>query len=114
MQPDDLDRSLADDEAIVPSSGFAASVMDAVTREALEPPAIPFPWTRALPGLASLGVALVAAVASAVLFGVWQADAALRPTVERVVSTGGDVGWVAAAVMLTVASLAWCWRLVRG
>ena len=52
MKPDDLDPWLVDDDAIVPSSGFTASVMEAVEREASMPPAIPFPWKRALPGLA--------------------------------------------------------------
>ena len=72
MKPDDLDPWLVDDDAIVPSSGFTASVMEAVEREASMPPAIPFPWKRALPGLAALVVALLATVAGITLFGVWQ------------------------------------------
>ena len=50
MERDDLDWFMTDDE-IVPSSGFTARVMDAVHLEATTPPAIPFPWTRALPGI---------------------------------------------------------------
>src|SRR5206468_12240322 len=38
--------------------GFVASVMDAVRREATVPPPIPFPWKRALPGLAVAGLTL--------------------------------------------------------
>ena len=38
MRTDDLDRWLSEGEAIVPSSGFTAGVMDAVHREALAPP----------------------------------------------------------------------------
>jgi len=49
MKDDDIDRILFQQDEIVPSSGFAASVMDAVRREASAPPPIPFPWKRALP-----------------------------------------------------------------
>ena len=52
------------DDEIVPSSGFTARVMDAVHLEATTPPAIPFPWTRALPGIVAAAVALVATSAS--------------------------------------------------
>jgi hypothetical protein len=114
MKPDDLDRWLVDDDAIVPSSGFTASVMEAVEREASMPPAIPFPWTRALPGLAALVVALLAAVGGVTLFGVWPSNDALLPMVDQVTSMGGQLHWIAAAVMLTLASLAWSWRLTRG
>jgi hypothetical protein len=114
MKPDDLDPWLVDDDAIVPSSGFTASVMEAVEREASMPPAIPFPWKRALPGLAALVVALLATVAGVTLFGVWQADDAVHPMVDQVTSMGGQIGWIAAALMLTLASLAWSWRLTRG
>lgn len=56
---DDLDRILSEDEEILPSSAFAASVMQAVRREASTPPPIPFPWKHALPGIAAAAVALV-------------------------------------------------------
>ena len=48
----DLDRVLAEREEIIPSSGFVASVMEAVREEAAAPAPIPFPWKWALPGLA--------------------------------------------------------------
>ena len=53
---DHIDRLLAREDEIVPSSGFTASVMEAVQREASIPAAIPFPWKRAWPvmGLALL------------------------------------------------------------
>lgn len=59
MRGDDLDRILYEDHVIVPSSGFAVAVMDAVRRESVVPPPIPFPWKRALPGLFAGGVALM-------------------------------------------------------
>jgi hypothetical protein len=51
MNRDDLDRILAQEKEILPSSGFAASVMEAVRGEAAAPPPLPFPWKRALPGV---------------------------------------------------------------
>ena len=57
MNPDDLDRVLASETDIVPSSGFVSSVMDAVAAEATTPP-LPFPWQRAWP----LAVCLAAAI----------------------------------------------------
>jgi hypothetical protein len=48
---DDLDRIFSADESIVPSSGFARSVMDAVGSAAEEPPPLPFPWIRFAAGL---------------------------------------------------------------
>src|ERR1700687_2839317 len=60
MRHDDLDRILSTEQAILPSSGFVASVMEAVGREAATPPRIPFPWRRAVPGLAVGVLALVA------------------------------------------------------
>ncbi|MGO8719598.1 MAG: hypothetical protein ACLQMO_10305 [Acidobacteriaceae bacterium] len=51
MNANDLDRLLMETEEIVPSSGFVASVMQAVREEAAAPAPIPFPWKWALPGL---------------------------------------------------------------
>jgi len=54
----EINRILSREDEILPSSGFAVSVMDAVRREAAAPPPIPFPWKRALPGLVLGGFAL--------------------------------------------------------
>jgi hypothetical protein len=51
MKDELLDRILATEEELVPSSGFAASVMERIREEAAEPPPIPFPWKRAIPGI---------------------------------------------------------------
>ena len=45
-----LDAVLASEEALVPSSGFLAYVMERVEDETRMPEPIPFPWKRALPG----------------------------------------------------------------
>ncbi|MGB9489494.1 MAG: hypothetical protein WCA92_03405 [Terriglobales bacterium] len=70
MKDDDIDRILFQQDEIVPSSGFAASVMDAVRREASAPPPIPFPWKRALPIvlLAAFALALALVVAGSAVF----------------------------------------------
>ncbi|HZC44112.1 MAG TPA: hypothetical protein VE195_08055 [Acidobacteriaceae bacterium] len=63
MNDDDLDRMLMEREEIVPSSGFVASVMEAVQQEAAAPAPIPFPWKWALPGLIvsmAMAVAMIA------------------------------------------------------
>lgn len=49
---DNLDRVLESEEMLVPSSGFAGSVMRRVRDEAAAPPPIPFPWKRVIPGMA--------------------------------------------------------------
>lgn len=49
-QHNEIDRILATEDALVPSSGFLAAVMERVREEATAPAPIPFPWRRALPG----------------------------------------------------------------
>lgn len=69
MSHDSLDRILASEEEIRPSSGFVASVMDSVRHEATAPPPLPFPWKRALPGILAGVLALaVLCVSAASLF----------------------------------------------
>ena len=58
MNDAEIDPVLSGQDELLPSAGFAASVMDAVRREAAAPPPIPFPWKRALAGLALAVVAL--------------------------------------------------------
>jgi hypothetical protein len=67
MRHDEIDRILSREAGILPSSGFAVSVMDAVRREAAAPPPIPFPWKRALPGLVVGGFALVLVLVAGVV-----------------------------------------------
>lgn len=53
-----IDRILAGEDRLVPSSGFAASVMERVREEAAAPAPIPFPWKRILPGMIVVAAAL--------------------------------------------------------
>ena len=72
MKPEEheyIDRILSTKDEILPSSGFSASVMEAVRREAVAPPPIAFPWKRALPGIAVGALTLFLVVAGC--FGVW-------------------------------------------
>jgi hypothetical protein len=53
-QPSGLDIALAEEEEILPSSGFLASVMERVQEEAAQvvsPKPISFPWRQAIPGI---------------------------------------------------------------
>jgi len=53
LETDDavIDRILAAEEELIPSSGFLAATMERVREEAACPKPIPFPWLRALPGI---------------------------------------------------------------
>ena len=51
IEIDAIDRILAAEEELVPSSGFLAATMERVREEAAAPPPIPFPWKRAVPGI---------------------------------------------------------------
>jgi hypothetical protein len=66
-EEDEMNRILSREDEILPSSGFAASVMEAVRREAAAPPPIPFPWKRALPGLVAGGLALTLVLVAGVV-----------------------------------------------
>jgi hypothetical protein len=86
--------------------------MEAVRREASAPQAIPFPWLRALPGIAAVAVAFFAIVAGFVALG--------RSGVETPVSTpvplapGGAVTWLLVVVLLcTVPVVVLLW-ITRG
>jgi len=109
MKPEELDRVLSDEPDIVPSSGFVARVMEAVTADATAPP-LDFPWKRAWPLAAGL----------AALFA-WLAILQFQPAT----ASGPDVyawfemiapmagGWVIGALLMTVAITAWSLRLAR-
>ncbi len=107
-----IERILAAEEDIVPSSGFLASVMGSVEAEARMPAPIPFPWKRAIPGiLLAVGV-----------FG-WGAFAFIREAIRELGSVAlsqphlslaaerplEPALWVGLALVLSLAS----WLLSR-
>jgi hypothetical protein len=65
----DLDRALATtSDSILPSSGFADSVMTAVYRETSAPAPLAFPWKRAIPGFGAAAIAATLLIAAVVSF----------------------------------------------
>ena len=119
MTRDELDRILSAEDRIVPSSGFAASVMDAVRREAATPPPIPFPWKRALPGLVVGIVALAGLIVAGLALGAPAIAAAAPATLSlpqliaaaRVAAQQADgAGWIALTLLLTLASVFFSFR----
>lgn len=112
MRDPDLDRILSKEEEILPSSGFAASVMEAVQREAAAPPPIPFPWKRALPGFCVAGLTLVSLITASILLlihGVprqpiprqWIAASASFVAASRNIGAA----WILVALLLSFASV---------
>jgi hypothetical protein len=102
-----IDRILATEAELVPSSGFLSSVMDRVREEAAAPAPIPFPWKRAVPGiLFAVGV---------LGWGAFELARAALPAVRQIslpsphlpVALAGpleDAGWVALALGVSLLS----------
>jgi len=112
MKHNDLDRILSTEQEIIPSSGFAASVMDAVRREAEAPPPIPFPWKRALLGLSAACLALAwVFVASFTQISQGTGDQPLPPwylsALDLVLAVCKNAGatWIILALVLSLASV---------
>lgn len=112
---ENLDRILAGEEEIAPSSGFVSAVMERVREEAAAPAPIPFPWKRVVPGA-------VLALGGVVWIGVQLARQGLTHMPDMVspvqllahvpqqmTGTLEDAGWVAAALGVSLLS----WLLAR-
>ncbi|MGA8529098.1 MAG: hypothetical protein WB622_05240 [Acidobacteriaceae bacterium] len=82
----DIARVLSSEhDGILPSSGFARSVMAAIAHDATAPAPIPFPWKRALPGFAAIAVALALLIAVLVSLAV---SASAAPAAAATSSAG--------------------------
>jgi len=112
MRDADFDRILSKEEQILPSSGFTASVMEAVQREAAAPPPIPFPWKRALPGICAAGLLIVLIVVASI--PLLRHEAASRPLpaqwlppIVSIIQGWKTLGanWVALALVLSLISV---------
>jgi hypothetical protein len=110
MRHEDIDLMLSRDDNIVPSSGFTASVMDAVSREATAPPPIPFPWKRALPGL---GWCLAVTIAPLTLGPGSGGNLPPAPAALGLSTALSAAGWIAAALVLAFASVLLSLRMTR-
>ena len=106
-----MDRILAEEDGLIPSSGFLGSVMERVETEAAAPAPIPFPWKRALPGFVLAVAVMVWAVVEMVRSVKAAGGLALPRVPMNVVVTPAvqQAGWVALALLLAWAG----WRLAR-
>jgi hypothetical protein len=107
MTDENIDRILAHEEPLVPSSGFVSAVMERVREEAAAPPPIPFPWKRALPGLVPAAAVLGWGGFALVRYGI----PAMRSSTSIILPAAlkaGDVGrqalWIALALAVSLAS----------
>ena len=125
-EEDEMNRILSREEEILPSSGFAASVMDAVRREAAAPPPIPFPWKRALPVLVAGGfvlvmvfVTLVVAIAQVIRSSAsarfsTSLPSMLTPIFALQRNLGNAAGWCVLALLVAFISAKLSMRLAGG
>jgi hypothetical protein len=113
-----LDRILLERDSLLPSSGFAASVLETIQQQTAAPAPIPFPWKRALPGLAVLTLAL------AIVTGMIQTT--VQSIIQSPPAAGDWLAWFrsnaqsaillrtqAAPVLLAVAASCLCILLCR-
>ncbi len=121
---EEIDHMLSHEDEILPSSGFAVAVMDAVRREAAAPPPIPFPWKRALPGLVVGGLVLVFALVAGVVAIV---QLATTSTIRQVSTSsmfmltpifqgglGAAASWTVLALVIAFVSVKLSMRLASG
>ena len=116
MKIERIDGILAEEEEIVPSSGFAAAAMERVREEAAAPAPIPIPWKQAIPGFL---------LAAGVLgWGAWETARAALPEARQIFANPPaipmaagrgleDAGWVALALAVSFCSWALARRLTR-
>ena len=115
MQQDDLDVILAAEDHILPSSGFTASVMEAVRRDTATPAPIPFPWSAALPGMGAALSVVVSLLLAFVHFArtsgpaVNSASAPVGEVLQTAVHFG--LGWIALVLLLSLIAMASSMRI---
>jgi len=116
MTDERMDEILGAEDELVPSSGFLASVMERVRKEAAAPPPIPFPWKRAVPGIVvATGVFGWSAVEFARRIGPAMGSVTLPPVQlsAALVRPLEQAGWVVAACALSIATWLLSRRLAR-
>jgi hypothetical protein len=107
MNDEMLDRMLASEEELIPSSGFAASVMERIREEAAASPPIPFPWKRAIPGIALTAVVFGGGVVELSRGAIAAAHDGPHLSVHlslAVLAPFESIGWVGLALGLSLAS----------
>jgi hypothetical protein len=121
VEDEEVDHMLSREDEILPSSGFAVAVMDAVRREAAAPPPIPFPWKRALLGLVVGGLVLVFTLVAGIAAMVQLVTTSTIPQVSASLPPPGQLGlhgdlasaasWAALALLLAFLSVKFSMRL---
>ena len=121
---EEIDHMLSSEDEILPSSGFAVAVMDAIQREAATPPPIPFPWKRALPGMVVGGlmfvlalVAIVAIIVHLPMTSTIPQVSAAPPFLEPLGLQGGigsATKWTVLALLIAFVSVNLSMRLAAG
>lgn len=122
---DNFDRVLAQEDTIVPSSGFVARVMDAVEQEATAPAPIRFPWKRALPGLAAclaLAAVLIVNLAAGMPHSSGNAyrpatSDRLLPILHQIASGSGTLAlsaWLVIALLISLGTMQLSMRIAGG
>jgi hypothetical protein len=97
-----LARILSNEDEVIPSSGFASSVMDAVRAEAAQPAPIPFPWKWALPGFAVCVGLIVYSVIRLVEIGITSGSKlGVGPSFDRLLSIATP-GWLKAPIGMSI------------
>jgi hypothetical protein len=117
---DHIDRILAPDDPLVPSSGFVESVMERVREEAITPRPIPFPWKRAIPGMVLvvgtigwLVCDFIRMALAGTISGDWTRSMAIPHIPAAAQQTLTPAFWIALALALSVGSWAFSRRLIR-
>jgi hypothetical protein len=123
-ESEEVDRMLSIEEEILPSSGFAVAVMDAVRREAAAPPPIPFPWKRALPGMIVGCLVFLLALIAVVAVVVYLPKTSTIPQVSTIPTSLGQLGlnggiesatkWTVSALLVAFISVKLSMRLAVG
>jgi hypothetical protein len=105
MNDEKLDKILAGEEELIPSSGFLASVMERVHEEDAAPPPIPFPWVRAVPAIVVAAVVLGGGAVELVRLAIpFVKGLALAPPhiSAALVQPLEQAGWVALALVVSL------------
>ncbi|MEM7362824.1 MAG: hypothetical protein AAF525_02265 [Pseudomonadota bacterium] len=111
MQPDDIERVLANEKMITPSAGYVDRVMMAVNDDLTMLPQTSFPWRRLGPGYLVTILTLI--------LGVWQliqSPATSSPGSSAIATMAMDMGvqWLLLAVVVTIVAIAIPSLLMQG
>jgi hypothetical protein len=118
MRPGTIDTILANEDTLIPSSGFLAHVMERVQEEATvaAPPPIPFPWKRFLPGFILAAAVLGLGAVETVQYTIRSAGSFTLPEVHLSSALAAsrpaeNAAWIAGSLVVSVAAWLFSRRL---